>query len=185
MERATRLCAMSPQMATVSPASLPLARRMVNASSSACVGCSCVPSPAFTTPRAGVRGDVVRRARGCVADHQHVGVHRLEVLHGVEQRLALGDARARSRDVDDVGRQPLAGELERGARARRGLEEEVDDRLAAQRGHFADPPLRDLEEDLGGVEDADRVGGVEPLGAEQVLGGPHLAGRSVTAAPPG
>ena len=53
-------------------------------------------------------------------------------LHGVEQRLALGDARRRGAHVDDVGAEPLAGELERGARARRRLEEEVDDRLAAQ-----------------------------------------------------
>ena len=49
LERATRECRMSPQIATVSRAMRPLARRMVSASSSACVGCSCVPSPALTT----------------------------------------------------------------------------------------------------------------------------------------
>ena len=39
LERATRECRMSPQIATVSPAMRPLARRMVSASSSAWVGC--------------------------------------------------------------------------------------------------------------------------------------------------
>ncbi len=48
-ERATRECSTSPQIATVSPSSRPLRRRMVSASSSACVGCSCVPSPALMT----------------------------------------------------------------------------------------------------------------------------------------
>ena len=48
-ERATRECAMSPQIATISPAILPLWRRMVSASSKACVGCSWLPSPALIT----------------------------------------------------------------------------------------------------------------------------------------
>ena len=48
-DRATRLCRISPQIATRSPAMRPLRRRMVSASSNACVGCSCVPSPAFST----------------------------------------------------------------------------------------------------------------------------------------
>jgi hypothetical protein len=52
LERATRECRMSPQIATVSRAMRPLARRMVSASSSAWVGCSCAPSPALTTEQA-------------------------------------------------------------------------------------------------------------------------------------
>ena len=48
-ERATRLCAMSPQMATIRRASRPFARRIVSASSSAWVGCSWRPSPALST----------------------------------------------------------------------------------------------------------------------------------------
>ena len=48
-DRATRECAMSPQIATVSRVSVPLRRRIVSASSSAWVGCSCRPSPAFST----------------------------------------------------------------------------------------------------------------------------------------
>ena len=49
-ERTTRLCSMSPTMATLSPASFPLWRRIVKASSSAWVGCSWAPSPALITP---------------------------------------------------------------------------------------------------------------------------------------
>jgi hypothetical protein len=49
-ERATRLCRMSPQIATTIPSRLRPSRfRIVNASSRACVGCSCMPSPALTT----------------------------------------------------------------------------------------------------------------------------------------
>ena len=46
-ERSTRLCSRSPTIATFRPASRPLCSRMVKASSSACVGCSCMPSPAL------------------------------------------------------------------------------------------------------------------------------------------
>ena len=47
LERRTRLCSRSPRMATFSPFNVPLCRRIVNASSRACVGCSCMPSPAL------------------------------------------------------------------------------------------------------------------------------------------
>src|SRR5579885_1043257 len=48
LERATRLCAISPIIAMRKPSSVPSRSRMVRASRSACVGCSCVPSPALT-----------------------------------------------------------------------------------------------------------------------------------------
>src|ERR1017187_10897258 len=47
--RATRVGETSPQIATRRPARDPFARRIVKASSRACVGCACAPSPAFTT----------------------------------------------------------------------------------------------------------------------------------------
>ena len=49
-ERSTRLCSRSPTMATFRPARRPLCSRIVKASSSACVGCSCMPSPALMMP---------------------------------------------------------------------------------------------------------------------------------------
>src|SRR3954469_17768697 len=48
-ERATRLCAMSPTMATVLPSRVPQRSRRVSASSRPCVGCSWAPSPAWIT----------------------------------------------------------------------------------------------------------------------------------------
>src|SRR5690606_33487296 len=50
-------------------------------------------------------------------------------------------------------RKPLLSELERDARARAGLEEQVHHCHAAQRRHLLDLPLGDLFERLGGVED--------------------------------
>ena len=46
-ERSTRLCSRSPMIATFRPRIRPLCWRMVKASSSAWVGCSCMPSPAL------------------------------------------------------------------------------------------------------------------------------------------
>src|SRR5437762_9806838 len=48
-ERATREWSMSPSIATFRFLKLPFCCRMVSASRSACVGCSCAPSPALTT----------------------------------------------------------------------------------------------------------------------------------------
>src|SRR5678810_1159443 len=58
LERATRLCATSPTMATRSPLNGNPRSRIVYRSSKAWVGCSCHPSPALITelftPRASV-----------------------------------------------------------------------------------------------------------------------------------
>ena len=59
-------------------------------------------------------------------------------------------------DVQRVGAQPLLGNLERRARPRARLVEQVDDGLAAQRRHFLDRPLADLAHRFGGVEDRGR-----------------------------
>ena len=48
-DRATREYKMSPRMVTFNPAMRPFFSRIVNASSNACVGCSCAPSPALIT----------------------------------------------------------------------------------------------------------------------------------------
>ena len=55
LERATRECRMSPQIATVSPSMRPRLRRIVSASSSAWVGCSWAPSPALITEQSTLR----------------------------------------------------------------------------------------------------------------------------------
>ena len=79
-----------------------------------------------------VLGDQVGRAAGGVADDEHVGVHGAQVVDGVEQGLALARRRRIDVEIDHVGAQPLGGDLEGGAGARRILEEQVEDALAAQ-----------------------------------------------------
>ena len=168
------------------PRARPLCLRIVEQSSSACVGCSCAPSPALTTPAPQARGEQVGGARLRVAHHDHVGRHRLEVPRRVEQRLALGRRRRRARDVDRVGRQPLGGDLERRARARRRLEEEVDDRLAAQGRHLLDRPLVDLEEPVAEIEQHGDLRGAEqtPIPRRCRCAKPPVTGAA-PAGPPG
>jgi len=67
-----------------------------------------------------------------MAHHQHVDMHGVQRHRGVDQGLALLDRARGDRHVDDVGTQPLARQLERGAGACRVLEEQVDHRAAAQ-----------------------------------------------------
>ncbi len=143
-ERATRLCRMSPTMATLSPSRFGRRSRIVNRSSRACVGCSCAPSPALMMDALSQPRQEVRRPGHRVPDHHHVRVHGLQGEAGVLQALPFHHAARRGRDVDDVGAQPLARDLERGPRPRAGLVEQVDDRLAAQRRHLLDVPGGDL-----------------------------------------
>ena len=85
--------------------SSPRCRRIVNASSSAWVGCSWVPSPALTTaPRIQPRwrAGAARRRSECRMTTR-VGAHRLQGQRGVLEALALGHARALGGEVDDVG----------------------------------------------------------------------------------
>src|SRR2546430_4745539 len=111
----------------------------------------------------------LRGSRRRMPDHHHVDPHRLEVLRGVDERLALLHRAAGRGHVHRVGREALFGELEGDARTGGGLEEQVDDGLAAQGGHLLDGALGYFLERLGGVEDeADLLGG-EGLQPNQVL----------------
>ena len=136
LDRATRLCRTSPTIVTRAAVERRRGRaRIVNASSSAWVGCSWVPSPAFTT-RPRIQPAVASRCGApeapCRIDHG-VGAHRLQGQRGVLEALALGHARPLGREVDHVRGQPLGGGLERDPGAGGVLEEQVDDRPAAQR----------------------------------------------------
>ena len=77
-----------------------------------------------------------------VAHDEHVGVHRHQVVDGVEQRLALAGRRRADVEVDHVGRQPLGGDLERRARARRVLEEQVEHRACRAAAAPSSPRAR-------------------------------------------
>ena len=71
--------------------------------------------------------DVGRQAGLGIAHDEDVGVHRLQRVDRVEHRLALHARGGLHVEVHDVGAEPLRGELERHARARAGLEEQVGD----------------------------------------------------------
>src|SRR5665213_636801 len=100
----------------------------------------------------------------CIRDRRH-GV---QVPRGVEQGLALDRRRRRARDVDRVGREPLGRDLERGARAGRRLEEQVDDGLAPQRRYLLYRPLVDLEEAVPEIHDGGDLGRGKRLDTKQM-----------------
>jgi len=103
-----------------------------------------------------------------MAHHEDVRVHGIERHRGVDQRLAFAHGRGGHRHVHDVGAEPLAGNLEGGLGAGRGLEEQVDLGAAAQRGSlFVDLPV-ELDIFFGEVEQAGNVGSRKPLYAQQV-----------------
>ncbi|EAU61630.1 conserved hypothetical protein, partial [Stigmatella aurantiaca DW4/3-1] len=65
------------------------------------------------------------RPRGAVPDDEGHRAGGLDVAHGVQQCLALGDRRALRRPVEHLGAQRLGGHLERGAGPGGVLEEDV------------------------------------------------------------
>ena len=127
----------------------PRRRCSVYTSSSAWVGCSCLPSPALTIAALHQRETSSAAPAHGVRMHDRVGLVRAEGEHGVLQRLPLLDAGAAGGEVDDVGGQALGGQLEGAARARGGLVEEVQHHPPAQRGHLLDLAVGDLGEALG------------------------------------
>ena len=118
--------------------------------------------------------------RTILPDDDRVGVHGLDVPDRVEERLPLRDARLRGAHVHHVGTEALAGELERRARPRGRLEEQVDDRAPAQRGALHLRPWRPhpREDPLRCVEEGGDVLRGELLDPEQVAMGPHASQRA-------
>src|SRR6266581_1337263 len=111
----------------------------------------------------------LRGTRRRVTHDHHVDPHRLEVARGVYERLPFLHGAPARRHVHGVGGEPLLGELEGDAGPGRGFEEEIDDRLAAQRRDFLDSALGHFFERLGGVENESDLLGGERLEADQVL----------------
>ncbi|EUA24099.1 hypothetical protein I553_3666 [Mycobacterium xenopi 4042] len=117
LERATLLCRMSPTITMRRPSMPPRRCRMVSASSSACVGCSWVPSPALITegPPCSV---AVQSASRCAAPEAGGGSparRRRRRAGSARCRAAIRPCHRRSRraDVDHVGAHQLAGHFER------------------------------------------------------------------------
>jgi hypothetical protein len=80
-----------------------------------------------------------------MAHDEHVGLHRRQIGHGVEHRLAFALRGYVDRQIDDVGGKPFGGNFEGRAGASRRFEEQVEHRLAAQQRHFFDFALGDAD----------------------------------------
>ena len=80
----------------------------------------------------------LRRSGRAVAQHNNVGLQRLEIARGVLEGFAFGQARSRCRDIDHVGAQAKCSQLKRRACACARLDKKIDQRFAAQRRYFFD-----------------------------------------------
>src|SRR6185312_16965302 len=107
------------------------------------------------------------------------GVHRSERHRRVDKRLALLDRARLYRHVDDVAPEPLARELEGGARPGRVLEEEIDDGAAAQQRLLLVnlPVLLDIA--LGAIEQERDLVRRKALDSQQVAVGEGEGRRTV------
>ena len=113
-------------------------------------------------------GDQVGRTARGMTDDEKVGVHRAQVVDGIEQGLALGRRGLVDVEIDDISGEALGGNLERGSGTRRVLEKQVEDALAAQQRHLLDLPCRDFHERGSGIENLgqDRLG--QPFDRKQM-----------------
>ena len=82
--------------------------------------------------------EIKRRARGRMADHEQVGLERLDILRGIAKGFAFRGRAAGGVEGDHVGAQALGCHIECHAGARAWLKEEVHDGLAAQSRKFFD-----------------------------------------------
>src|SRR5438270_4113127 len=118
-----------------------------------------------------------RRARRRVTNHYHVDSHRLEIARRVHQRFALRHAGPGRRYVHRIRGESLFSELERDPRPGRILEEQIDDRGAAQGRNFFYRAFADLLERLGGIENKTNLLARQRLEPKQILAEstPHAA----------
>ena len=100
-----------------------------------------------------VFGQKQRRAWRGVADDHDIHPHRFDILGGVDERLALAQAGAAGTEIDRVGAKALGRQPKARSRSRGRLKEEVRDHLALEGGQLSAPPLTDLHEAFGGIED--------------------------------
>ncbi len=175
LERATRLCRMSPQITICQPGKVVrrLAARTQRMAQRQRIEqrlrrVLVLPVTRVEHRTIDLVRNQLRRAARAVADDDRIGAHGVERDRGVDQGLALLHARLGGVHIDHVGAEALAGDLEAQQRARRIFEEGVDDgqarheifmlrRLAVER----DPLLRlvEQEQDFVPLElaDADEI----------------------------
>ena len=111
----------------------------------------------------------IRCARVLMAYNEHVDLHRIERLNGVDKALALHRGRGRTTCIDRIAGKTLLRQLERSARARRRLEEQIADSLATQCWHLLDRALIHLFEGFSVGEHRHDIFGGKLIDREQVL----------------
>ena len=156
-------------MATLSPLMRPLRSRMVKASSSAWVGCSCRPSPALMI------GDRQMRASRCAAPDD--GWRSTIMLGPIASMLrAVSTSVSPLTTLELAMATPRVSALSRFSAISNDVRVRVEgskNRLTTVRprsaGTFLIGPLRDLLHRLGGVEDEQDLLGRQLGDAEQVL----------------
>jgi hypothetical protein len=80
--------------------------------------------------------DEIGSTGGCVTHDQAIGLHGVERLHGVEERLAFFHAGGFRLEIHRVGAEARGGGAEADARARGVLEERQSDSFAAESSEF-------------------------------------------------
>ena len=113
-------------------------------------------------------GGEIRRPGHRMAQDEQLRPEGLDRPHRVDERFALGHARAGRRDVHDVGRQVLGRHLERDPGPGRRFVEQDRDLPAAQCGDLRDRAGQDLAHRVGRAHDEVQVGGRQPIDIEQV-----------------
>src|ERR1035437_4502509 len=117
-------------------------------------------------------GEEMGGARGAVADDDEINVERLEVARGVLERFTLLEGGRLGVEIDDSRREPLLGEFKTGTRAGGGLNNQVDDGLAAQGGDLLDGALADRLERPRGIQDGGDFLNSEGFDVEQMFAMP-------------
>ena len=115
-----------------------------------------------------VAGEQSHRTAVVMAHDQHVRMHGVQGHRRVDQRLALLDGRAADRHVDDVGAEPLAGQLEARLGPGRALEEEIDLRQPLQELKLLLGLTVQIDEAVGPVQQVLDLERLEALDAEEM-----------------
>ena len=112
--------------------------------------------------------DIGRNTRARVANDEHIDLHCLECVNGVENALALFSGRHIDVKIENIGAEPLRRQVERCPRPRAGLVEKISDRAPCQCLRSDCGMALRAQEFLGLVEDPANVFSAETLERQEV-----------------
>ncbi len=114
-----------------------------------------------------------RHARFGIANHEYVGVHRLERVNRVQHALALGARAGMQVQVEYMRPQAPAGEVERGAGAGARFEEQICKRHAGQFAAFVGRLTGQAAVAFRAIEDGRQRVARQPLERDEVAQAPR------------